>query len=166
MGKKKKRILVLSVCAVLLAMFLIVYHLPQTFQWTGRAEICPFPGSGKDSIGTGELAIDLQMHRRFFGDPSITGSVTVNGKRYVDTEEFGPLPNWYMGGYYQPFVPEKRIEGKNLDLHRVDDDFLIVYRRDACLYILVYHKQEEPFGFIIDEYYCLFVGGIHIGGIA
>ena len=154
---KRRIIITVSIPILAVLAFLIVYHLPQTLRWTGSAEVCPFPGTGKDIGTSSELVIDLQMHRRFFGDPSFTGSVTVNGKRYVDTGKFGPLPNWYMGGYYQPFVPEKRIEGKNLDLRKVDDDFLIVYRRDACIYIFVYHKQGEPFGFIIDEFYCLLV---------
>ena len=152
-------------CAVILAVpliiFLVVYHLPRTLQWTGWAETAP------DSIGTSaELSVDLRMYPKLFGEPSITGSVIVNGKRYVDTVEFGPLPNWYMGGYYQPFVPDTRIQGKSLDLRRVVDDYLIVFREGAYIRIVAYHKQEKPFGFIIDGSYSFFVGGIHIGGTA
>ncbi len=81
MEKKKKRLLVLSVCAVLLAAFLIVYHLPRTFRWTGTAQ------SHVNSIDmTSELEIDVRMWPKLFREPDFTGSVTVEGKRYEDIQ--------------------------------------------------------------------------------
>ena len=87
MGKKKKRILVLSVCAVLLAVFLIVYHLPGKIDVTVHA--APYSvGSAfvENEGGEAEFTLRLTRWKRLFGDDLLSGSIVYNGVEYVKTD--------------------------------------------------------------------------------
>jgi len=120
MEKKKKRLLVLSVCAVLLAAFLIVYHLPRTFRWTGTAQ------SHVNSIDmTSELEIDVRMWPKLFREPDFTGSVTVEGKRYEDIHEYSYTDNPFI-----PFALKGNLTGNQT---RVYDDYITVRRAGNVL---------------------------------
>ncbi|MBQ3706321.1 MAG: hypothetical protein II889_00275 [Clostridia bacterium] len=153
MEKKKKLIVILSAVIGLLAVFLVLYHLPRTLQWTGTAESHV---NGVVADGTAELEIDLRMWPKLFRAPEFTGSVTVNGKRYVDFRDWGSILNKYTGKYYETFVPETLIEGKHLDGRRVWDDYLIIYRNSPYLQIVAYQKQEQPFAFLITGFYTIY----------
>lgn len=87
MGKKKKRILVLSVCAVLLAVFLIVYHLPGKIDVTVHA--APYSvGSAfaENEEEEAEFTLRLTRWKRLFGDDLLSGSIVYNGVEYVKTD--------------------------------------------------------------------------------
>ncbi len=143
MEKKKKRILVLSVCAVLLAAFLIVYHLPRTIRWTGTAQSHV---NGVDAAA--ELEIDVRMWPKLFREPDFTGSVTVDGVRYEDLR----MDSRFVK---HPFVPasrkaeiaENRSEAYSdylaLRLERwTGTEMLTVYKRGGGI------TKEAPMGLV------------------
>ncbi|MBO7404094.1 MAG: hypothetical protein J6V24_03950 [Clostridia bacterium] len=120
MAKKKKLILVLSVCAVLLAAFLILYHLPRTFRWTGTAESHV---NGVDAAS--ELEVDIKIWPKLFREPEITGSVTVDGNRYEDIHEYSYADN--------PFIPlalKENLAGNRTGIY---DDYVTVRRAGNVL---------------------------------
>ncbi|MCR5683021.1 MAG: hypothetical protein K6G29_11290 [Clostridiales bacterium] len=120
MEKKKKRLLVLSVCVVLLAAFLIVYHLPRTIRWMGTAQSHV---NGIDAAA--ELEIDVRMWPKLFREPGITGAVTVDGMRYEDIHQYNYADN--------PFVPvslKDNIAGKQSAVY---DDYITLRRTGNVL---------------------------------
>ncbi len=120
MEKKKKLILVLSVCAVLLAAFLILYHLPRTFRWTGTAESHV---NGVDAAS--ELEVDIKIWPKLFREPEITGSVTVDGNRYEDIHEYSYADN--------PFIPlalKEDFAGRQLEVY---NDYISLRRTGNVL---------------------------------
>ncbi|MBR5366542.1 MAG: hypothetical protein IK132_09915 [Clostridia bacterium] len=120
MEKKKKRLLVLSVCVVLLAAFLIVYHLPRTIRWMGTAQSHV---NGIDAAA--ELEIDVRMWPKLFREPDFTGSVTVEGKRYEDIHEYSYTDN--------PFIPLALKGNLTGNQTRVYDDYITVHRAGNVL---------------------------------
>ena len=120
MEKKKKRIAVLTLCAVLLAAFLIVYHLPRTIRWMGTAQSHV---NGIDAAA--ELEIDVRMWPKLFREPDFTGSVTVEGKRYEDIHEYSYAEN--------PFIPlalKENLAGNRTGIY---DDYVTVRRSGNML---------------------------------
>ena len=124
MEKKKKRILVLSVCAVLLAAFLILYHLPRTIRWTGTAESYV---NGESAAASVEL--DLRLWRKLFREPEITGSVTVDGTRYEDAGAYKYADD--------PFVPAALKDDFAENQPRVYDDYITLRRTGNVLTVYV-----------------------------
>ena len=120
MGKKKKRIAFLTVCIVLLAVFLILYHLPGTFRWTGTAESHV---NGVDAAA--ELEVDVRIRHKLFREPDITGSVTVDGKRYEDIHEYR-----YADDPFIPAALKENFAGRQSEVY---DDYVTVRRSGNVL---------------------------------
>ena len=145
MKTAKKRVIILSVCMSLAVVFLTAYHLPRKIQFTGGGYNILRRADALD-----ELSVDLLMWPKLFREPSFTGSVTVNGKRY---EGIGHLVNRYLGMDYEPFIPIvlKEEIGETPDESqekKILEDYLTICRVGASVRVFVHHKQDNPDGSI------------------
>ena len=94
MANNKKRVIrIAAVILTVLAAFLILCHIPHAFRWTGTTESNV---NGVDILS--ELDIDIKIWPKLFHDPVFTGSVTLDGLRYVDIHIHSPFGN-------NPFIP-------------------------------------------------------------
>ncbi len=81
MTNTKKKTLVFSAVVLILAVlaFLFVFHLPETWRWSG---VTRANGAGEEQTAF-EISLDLKLWKRLFSHDRLTGTVVIDGSEYV-----------------------------------------------------------------------------------
>ena len=81
MQSAKKKILIVSAAVLLLAVlaFLIVFHLPVSWRWSGTKQ---WIGAGEDQPQF-DFTLDLKCWRRLFSHDLLDGTIVIDGEEYV-----------------------------------------------------------------------------------
>jgi hypothetical protein len=81
MQSAKKRIVIISAIILILAVlaFLFVYHLPETWQWSGMKRW----DGWKEGQPEFDITLDLQCWKRLFSHDLLKGTVIIDGEEYV-----------------------------------------------------------------------------------
>ena len=81
MENTKKRIIIVSIVVLILAV-LFVYHLPETWQWSGMKRW----DGWKEGQPEFEITLDLKCWKRLFFHDLLKGTIIIDGAEYVYLE--------------------------------------------------------------------------------
>ena len=117
---KRRILLAVVILASLLAVFLIVYHLPGKIDVTVHA--APYSGGSSFVENEGEEAeftLRLTRWKRLFGDDLLKGSIIYNGVEYVKTDGWR-TPN----AFHLPRTPGEKFSSAGEQLRWIQNNII------------------------------------------